>query len=93
MSSGILETIDMESYRVEKQQAMTIALPDEEGTVEPVPASGAGHINEPELERLSAIRKSFNDLFGNSAWTDADRVQRLAGSRRHFSPRLPRIRT
>ena len=77
LSSGILETIDMESYRVEKREAMKIALADEEGAVEPVPASGGGHINEPELERLSAILQSFNDLFGNIAWTDADRVQRL----------------
>lgn len=77
LSSGILETIDMESYRVEKREAMKIALSDEEGTVEPVPASGGGHVNEPELERLSAILQSFNDLFGNIAWTDADRVQRL----------------
>jgi type I restriction enzyme M protein len=77
LSSGILETIDMESYRVEKREAMKIALADEEGAVEPVPASGGGYINEPELERLSAILQSFNDLCGNIAWTDADRVQRL----------------
>jgi type I restriction enzyme, R subunit len=77
LSAGILETIDMESYRVEKREAMKIALSDEEGAVEPVPASGVGHVNEPKLERLSSILQSFNDLFGNIAWTDADRVQRL----------------
>ena len=71
LSAGILETIDMESYRVEKREAMKIALPDDEGAVEPVPASGGGHVNEPELERLSAILQTFNDLFGNIPWADA----------------------
>jgi len=77
LAAGILETIDMESYRVEKGAAMKIALHDEDGVVDPVPASGGGHINEPELERLSSILQAFNDLFGNISWTDADRVQRL----------------
>jgi len=77
LAAGILETIDMESYRSEKGAAMKIALHDEDGVVDPVPAAGGGHINEPELERLSSILQAFNDLFGNISWTDADRVQRL----------------
>ncbi|ABG93483.1 probable site specific restriction modification enzyme subunit [Rhodococcus jostii RHA1] len=77
LSAGILETIDMESYRLEKREVMRIALADEEGAVEPVPASSGGHITEPELDRLSAILQSFNDLFGNIPWTDEDRVQHL----------------
>lgn len=77
LTAGILETVDMESYRVEKREAMRIALADDEGTVDPVPAAAGGHGTDPELERLSAILRSFNDLFGNIAWTDADRVRRL----------------
>jgi type I restriction enzyme R subunit len=77
LSRGILETIDMESYRVEKKAAMQIALPDEDGEIGPVPTTGGGHAPEPELERLSNILKTFNDLFGNIGWTDADRVQRI----------------
>ena len=34
LSRGILEAIDMDSYRVEKRAMVQIALPDEEGTVE-----------------------------------------------------------
>jgi len=30
-----------------------------------------------ELGRLSDIPRIFNDLFGNIAWTDADRVHKL----------------
>ncbi len=37
LSRGILETIDMDSYRVEKQATMSIALADADGEIEPVP--------------------------------------------------------
>ena len=42
-----------------------------------MPTSGGGHKLQPELERLSNIIKSFNDLFGSISWTDTDRVHRL----------------
>ncbi len=77
LSKGILEAIDMDSYRVEKRLAMRIRLPDEDGEIEPVPVSGGGGKPEPELDRLSNIIQSFNERFGNIAWADADRVRRL----------------
>lgn len=77
LSRGILEAIDMDSYRVEKQAARRIQLADEDAEIEPVPAMGGGHRSEPELDRLSNIIKEFNDQFGNIPWTDADRVRRL----------------
>ena len=45
--------------------------------IEPVPTAASGHKAEPELDRLSNILNEFNSLFGNIAWTDADRVRRL----------------
>ncbi len=77
LSRGILEAIDMDSYRVEKQAEMQIALADQDAEIEPIPAAGGGHKPEPELDRLSNIIKSFNDQFGNIQWTDRDRVHRL----------------
>ena len=77
LSKGILETIDMESYRVEKQATMRIALTDADAEIEPVPTAGGGHKPEPELDRLSNIIKAFNEQFGNIPWTDRDRVHRL----------------
>ncbi len=77
LSKGILEAIDMDSYRVEKQATMRITLPDSDTEIEPVPTAGGGHKPEPELDRLSNIIKAFNDQFGNIPWTDADRVRRL----------------
>jgi len=77
LSRGILEAIDMDSYRVEKQASMRIALPDADAEIEPIPTTGGGHKPEPELDRLSNIIKAFNDQFGNIPWTDADRVRKL----------------
>jgi type I restriction enzyme R subunit len=77
LSKGILEAIDMDSYRVEKKAAVKIALPDADAEIEPVPTTGGGHKPEPELDRLSNILKTFNDQFGNIPWTDADRVHKL----------------
>jgi type I restriction enzyme R subunit len=77
LARGILESVDMDSYRVEVQAAMAIGLTDEDAEIEPVPMSAGGRAPEPELDRLSNILKSFNDLFGNTEWTDKDRVNRL----------------
>ena len=73
----ILDAIDLDSYRVEKKKMQEILLPDMEAGIDPVPASGGGHRPEPELDRLSNIIRAFNDLFGDIAWEDADRVQQL----------------
>jgi len=77
LSKGILEAIDMDSYRVEKQAAVKIQLLDADAEIEPVPTTGGGHKPELELDRLSNILKTFNDQFGNVPWTDADRVHKL----------------
>jgi type I restriction enzyme R subunit len=77
LSKGILETIDMDSYRVEVKEALKIALPDEDAEIGPVPTSGGGGKPEPEIDRLSNIIKAFNDQFGNIAWKDVDRIRQV----------------
>lgn len=76
LSQGILEAIDLESYRNEAREAISIKLEDSDTEVAPVPAGKAGHIVEPEMDFLSAILSSFNDMFGNINWNDADNVRR-----------------
>lgn len=73
LSQGILDAIDMDSYRVEKKSVLQIALIDSEAEIDPAPADGGGHKGEPELDRLSNILKTFNDQFG-TLFTDSDRV-------------------
>ena len=75
LAKGILEAIDMDSYRVEKKAAMKIALEDADAEIEPVPTDGGGRKPEPELDRLSNILKIFNEQFG-TLFTDGDRVAR-----------------
>ena len=77
LSKGILDAIDMDSYRVEKQTMQRISLPDKDAEIDPVPTSDGGRRPEPELDRLSNIIRAFNDLFGDIAWQDADRVREL----------------
>jgi type I restriction enzyme R subunit len=77
LARGILEAIDMDSYRVEKNAAMKLQLPDEDAYIEPVPTTGGIRLAEPELDRLSSILRTFNDQFGSIPWTDADRVRKL----------------
>ena len=75
LAKGILEAIDMDSYRVEKKAAMKIALADDDAEIGPLPTDAAGRKSEPELDRLSNILKSFNEQFG-TLFDDADRVAR-----------------
>ncbi len=77
LSKGILESIDMDSYRVEVQAQVDISLPDQDATLEPVPLGGGGGKREPELDRLSNIVKAFNDQWGSIPWKDADKVRKV----------------
>lgn len=67
----------MDSYRVEVQSALQIALPDADAEVDPVPTSGGGRMPEPELDQLSNIIKAFNDQFGSVEWKDADKIRKV----------------
>jgi len=77
LSKGILEAIDMDSYRAEVMSTLTISLPDEDSEIGPVPTSGGGRKPEPELDILSNIVRAFNDQFGNVDWKDADKIRKI----------------
>ena len=77
LSKGILEAIDMDSYRVEKQAVQDIQLPDEDAEIGPVPTEGGGQKPEPEMDRLSNIVRDFNDRFGNIEWKDQDKIEKV----------------
>lgn len=77
LSRGILEAIDMDSYRVEVKTSLKIGLPDQDAEIGPVPTSGGGRKPEPELDQLSNIIKAFNDQFGNIDWKDGDKIRKV----------------
>ena len=73
LSKGILEAVDIESYRAERQETIQIALADENAEIQPVPAGGGGSLSEPDMDPLSQIISDFNLLWGDN-FTDPDRV-------------------
>ena len=77
LSRGILEAIDMDSYRVEVKASLAFGLADQDAEIEPVPTSGGGHKPEPELDQLSRIIEAFNDQFGNIDWKDGDKIRKV----------------
>lgn len=77
LSEGILSTIDLNSYRNEAQEAISIKLEDTDAEIAPVPTGKVGHTSEPEMDLLSKIIMNFNDMFGNINWNDADNVQKM----------------
>ena len=75
-SEGILDVIDLDSYRLEAQESMSIKLEDADSEVAPVPAGSTGHIVSPEMDLLSTILNDFNYMFGNIDWKEPDNVRR-----------------
>ena len=76
LTKGMLELIDMDSYRIEKQAQRSLPLPDQDSTLDPAPVSTGGFGSQPELEPLSAILTNFNEQHGTN-FSDEDRIHRL----------------
>lgn len=81
LSKGILEAIDLDSYRAAVRQTMSLLLEEqEESHVDPVPTSGGWRVSEPDMDLLSSILESFHDLWGNIDWKDEDQIkEHIAG--------------
>jgi type I restriction enzyme R subunit len=77
LAQGILDAIDMDSYRAEKQETLAIILGDEDAEIDPVPMSEGGRKPEPELDRLSNIVLAFNERWGNIPFTDRDKIGKV----------------
>jgi type I restriction enzyme R subunit len=76
LSRGVLEAIDMDSYRVEVRRMMSLNLPDQDAEIDPATVGGGGRMPAPVLDKLSNILKTFNDNFGNIPWEDKDRISK-----------------
>ena len=77
LAAGIIETIDMDSYRPVKQGTEKINLAEEPGFVTPIPVGVSGGKAEPEFDTLENILKAFNHRFGDIAWTDKDKANEI----------------
>ena len=77
LSKGVLDAIDMNSYRPEVKAALSLGMDDADGALEPAPPGGGGGGGDPEIDKLSNIIKTFNDLFGNIDWKDGDKIRKV----------------
>ena len=77
LAQGIIETIDMDSYRPAKQGTENISLAAEPGFVKPIPVDVGGGKAEAEIDTLENILKVFNQRFGNIDWTNKDKVNEI----------------
>jgi len=77
LAKGIISTIDMDSYRLEKLAVQSLLIPDLHAEVDPESGNVGKGSALPTLDKLSNILKEFNDLFGNINWSDADRIAKL----------------
>ena len=76
LSRGILEVVDMESYRTERKATISISLAEEDAEIYPVLASAGGQAHEPEMDRLSNIVADFNRMWGGE-FTEPERVTEI----------------
>ncbi len=76
LTKGLLEDVELESYRAEAQQTMRIQLENENGEIDPIPVEVNVGVDVPELDELSNILKEFHDIFGNIEWTDEDKIKK-----------------
>jgi len=77
LSRGVLDAIDMDSYRVEKKEARRLELADTDAALEPLGISAGGGAHERETDTLSNICKEFNEQFRDIAWNDADKIRKV----------------
>jgi type I restriction enzyme R subunit len=76
LSKGILDAIDLDSYRAEAQATISIVLENADAEIAPVPAGKGIGAPEPELDLLSHILSTFHNLFGNAKWNNEDKVKK-----------------
>jgi type I restriction enzyme, R subunit len=76
LAQGILDNIDMDSYRLQLEVTTSIVMEQGED-LKPIPTEMRGGINETETDRLSNILQTFNDRYGTQ-FEDVDKVRQMA---------------
>jgi type I restriction enzyme, R subunit len=76
LAKGILDNINMDSYRLQLEASVDIVL-EQGDDLKPIPTDMRGGLSEPEIDKLSNILQSFNDRYGTQ-FEDADKVRQMA---------------
>jgi type I restriction enzyme R subunit len=77
LEAGIIDAINMDSYRPAKQSTEKISLVAEPGYVNPIPVGVSVGLPEPEYDTLEHILSNFNHRFGDIDWTNKDKVNEI----------------
>jgi type I restriction enzyme, R subunit len=75
-AQGILDNIDMDSYRLQLE-ATTNILMEQGEDLKPIPTDMRGGTSDAEIDRLSNILQTFNDRYGTQ-FEDVDKVRQMA---------------
>lgn len=78
LAQGILDNIDMDSYRLQLEATTNIVMEQGED-LKPIPTDMRGGTNQTEIDRLSNILQTFNDRYGTQ-FEDVDKVRQMAES-------------
>lgn len=78
LAQGILDNIDMDSYRLQLEATTNIVMEQGED-LKPIPTDMRGGTNQTEIDRLSNILQTFNDRYGTQ-FEDVDKVRKMAES-------------
>ena len=74
--SGLADRVDLESYRVEAERTMSLALEDTDAVISPAQVPTTAKNPEPEKDLLSLIVSEFNRRFRDSECRNAESVCR-----------------
>ena len=75
LAQGILDNIDMDSYRLQLEATQDIFL-EQGDDLKPIPTEMRGGITDLEIDRLSNILQTFNDRYGTE-FVDTDKVRQM----------------
>lgn len=78
LAQGILDNIDMDSYRLQLEATIDIAM-EQGDDLKPIPTDMRGGTTPSEMDRLSNILQTFNDRYGTQ-FEDVDKVRQMAES-------------
>jgi type I restriction enzyme R subunit len=76
LAKGILENINMDSYRLQLEGTTDVVL-EQGDDLKPIPTDMRGGINDAEMDILSNILQTFNDRYGTQ-FEDTDKVRQMA---------------
>ena len=76
LSRGVLDAVDMESYRMERRAAQSIGLLEEDAEISPIQSTAAGGAQESEMDLLSNIIAEFNKTWGGK-FSEPERISEV----------------